>query len=846
MELKNKKYGLLKNEIMLGYSNLKMVFLIAFLVFFHINLKAGGFIRINQLGYLPKSIKVAVFLSDQKLDILAFKVVNSASSEVVFEGKPQLSDATGWGMQTAYRLNFSQVELPGTYFIELGEEKSPAFRIDYDVFDGTADFVLNYIRQQRCGFNPYLNDSCHTHDGVIVDHPTKTGEKIDVTGGWHDASDYLQYSTTSINSVFQMMFAYQSFKGIFTDKFDKNGKAGSNEVPDILDEIRWGLDWMLKMNPAPGEMYNQIADDRDHVGFRLPNKDEADYGFGEYRPVYLVTGNPQGLAQYKNESTGVSSIAGKFASAFALGSELFKEIDLEQAELLKQKALKAWDFALSDIGFCQTACNVSPYFYEERNYVDDLELAAASLFNLTGDKSYLKEASKWGKDEAISPWIRTDTARHYESYPFINLGHYFLIKENMPEFADFYRQGLDLLYLRGKDDPFLNGLPYLWCSNNFVVAALTQAELYEKTTGDTSFSEMKAALRDWLFGCNPWGTAMICAMPGVVDSPLTPHSSYTVLLKEPTYGGLVDGPVYNSTYQSLIGITLTEEDEYAPFNKGKAVYHDDVGDYSTNEPTLDGTASLTYILAALQSEGKRQAAEKSSFKKDDLGAIIRVRPNEKSIYLTFTADSFFEGGEHVLNVLDENNIKASFFFTGNFLRNKNFESIIKRIISEGHYVGAHSDSHLLYAPWENRDSTLVTETEFVEDLQNNFRELERFGVSQEKASFFMPAYEWYNRDIVEWSEEMGLRVIGLTPGTGTNADYTTPDMSNYRSSDELFSHLKNFEQGNDLNGTILLIHPGTSAERQDKFYLKLNDVIHYFTDKGYAFQSFFINPEPAH
>jgi len=837
MELNEKKYGFFRKDTMPGYSNIKMFFFIVSLVFLHIDVKAGEFIRINQLGYLPKSIKVAVYLSDEDHNLYSFAVHNAKNDSVVFQGYPKSVNANDWALKSAYRLDLSKLESTGEYYIKAGSTQSPVFRIDYDVYDGTADYILNYIRQQRCGYNPYLKDSCHTHDGVIVDNPTRTGEKMDVTGGWHDATDYLQYSTTSVNSVFQMMFAYRQYPDVFTDSFDSSGLTGSNGVPDILDEIHWGLEWMLKMNPAPGEMYNQIADDRDHAGFRLPNKDEVNYGFGKYRPVYFVTGKPQGLAQYKNESTGVSSIAGKFASAFALAAEIFKDSNPVQAAVFRQKAKDAWYFALSDTGFCQTACNVSPYFYEERNYADDLELAAASLFNLTRDKSYLKEATEWGKDEAISPWIRNDTARHYESYPFINLGHYFLMKENKQEFADFYRQGLDSLYLRGKDDPFLNGLPYLWCSNNFVVAALTQAELYEKTTGDTSFSEMKAALRDWLFGCNPWGTAMICALPGVVDSPVTPHSSYTVLLKEPTYGGLVDGPVYNSTYQSLIGITLTDEDEYAPFNKGKAVYHDDVGDYSTNEPTLDGTASLSYILAALQSEGKRQAVEQGNFQKDDLGAIIKVRPNKKSIYLTFTADSFFEGGEHVLNVLIENNIKASFFFTGNFLRNKNFEGIIKKILSEGHYVGAHSDGHLLYAPWENQDSTLVSKTEFVQDLQHNFRELERFGVSKEKASFFMPPYEWYNRDIVEWSEEMGLHVVGLTPGTGTNADYTTPEMSNYRSSEELLSRLKNFGQENGLNGAVLLIHPGTSPERWDKFYMKLDEVIQYFTVKGYSFQS---------
>ena len=160
-----------------------------------------------------------------------------------------------------------------------------------------ADYVLKYMRQQRCGYNPFLADSCHTHDGFIVDHPTKTGKIIDVTGGWHDASDYLQYVTTSANAVYQMLFAYSKNPSVYKDYYDASGRKGSNGIPDILDEARWGIDWLIKMNPDSGEMYNQIADDRDHVGFRLPTLDKASYGFGLYRPVYFVTGKSQGLAK---------------------------------------------------------------------------------------------------------------------------------------------------------------------------------------------------------------------------------------------------------------------------------------------------------------------------------------------------------------------------------------------------------------------------------------------------------------------------------------------------------------------------------------------------------------------
>ena len=802
-----------------------------------LTLKSAVVIRINQLGYLPNSIKVAVFISSENRDFSSFTVHNSISDEVVFTGKTEPKTAEEWGMKTAYRLNFSGLEKAGGYYVKVGDTRSPNFRINADVYDGTADFILNYMRQQRCGFNPFLKDSCHLHDGIIIDHPTRTGEFLNVTGGWHDATDYLQYSTTSVNTIYQMMFAYRNFPEIYGDDFDASGLHGSNGIADILDEIKWGLEWMLKMNPAPNEMYNQIADDRDHIGFRLPVGDKADYGLGEYRPVYFVTGKPQGLAKFKNQSTGVSSIAGKFASGFALGAQVFQESDTEFSQLMKQKALDAWEFALSDTGYTQTTCNVSPYYYEENNFADDLELAAAQLFQLTGENKFLKEAEYWGTLEPVSPWIQNDTAGHYESYPFINLGHYFMVQNGEKDFAKFYKDGLNLLFERGKNDPFFNGLPFLWCSNNLVAAAITQARLYEEQTGDSRFLEMEAAFRDWLFGCNPWGTAMICGLPGVEDSPMFPHSSYTVLLGGTTSGGLVDGPIESKRHKQQIGIALQKPDEYAAFNNGKAIYHDDIGDYATNEPTMDGTASLSFYLASLENAGRNQS-ENNKFEKDSEGAIVRINPNEKSIYLAFTADELFEGGEPILQTLQKHNIKGSFFFTGNFLRNPEFKEITQKIISAGHYVGAHSDKHLLYCDWQKRDSLLVDFNTFENDLRKNFTQLQKFGIQYEDANYFMPPYEWYNRQIVDWGRNLGLDVVNFTPDTGTNADYTTPEMKNYKSAETIFNNLLNFENKEDLNGAILLIHPGTEAARTDKFYLKLDELIEYFKRKGYRFQSF--------
>jgi peptidoglycan/xylan/chitin deacetylase (PgdA/CDA1 family) len=817
---------------------MKPIFLFVLISLFSFSGSASDFIRINQLGYLPHSVKVAVYFSDQVTVAERFQLFETLSGKLIFEGLTKPADASIWAQKTAMQLNFSQVTQPGGYFLKVGNCISPSFRIDSDVYKGTADFILNYMRQQRCGFNPYLNDSCHTHDGIIVDHPTKSGQRINAIGGWHDASDYLQYTTTSANAIYQLLFAYQQNPSVYGDHFQANGRPGSNGIPDILDETRWGLEWLMRMNPAKNEMYNQIADDRDHVGLRLPNKDKADYGLGKYRPVYFVTGKSQGLGKYKNRTTGVSSTAAKFSSSFALGEAVFEKIDGDFAEKLLQKSLEAWDFAKSDLGNCQTACVVSPYFYEEDNWVDDMELAAATLVPLDNQTDFQKEAKYWGELEPVTPWMELNRARHYQFYPFVNLGHALLAQSSdsviAKQFAGLMKQGLDQIRKYAGDDPFKIGVPFVWCSNNFVVAAATQAKLYRKITGDTSYEDMEAALTDWLFGCNPWGTSMVCGLPAGGDYPEIPHSSLTHILKKTTTGGLVDGPVYAHIYKSLLGIALHEADEYAAFQNGKAVYHDDMGDYSTNEPTMDGTASLSYILSSLESDSDKNT------ELDHQGAVVRMNTTEKKVYLIFSAHEYADGGPVIAATLKKHQAKASFFFTGIFYQNSANREMINRLITDGHYLGAHSDAHLLYADWTKHDSTLVSHQQFTDDLKANYQKMMAFGITPEKAPVFLPPYEWCNAESVDWSQQLGLKVINFTPGIRSNADYTTPGMPNYCSSETIINNIKDFEKKdpNGLNGCIMLIHFGTAPERTDKFYNRLGELLTFLKRKGYSTERF--------
>ncbi|MDX1699630.1 MAG: glycoside hydrolase family 9 protein, partial [Melioribacteraceae bacterium] len=573
--------------------------------------------------------------------------------------------------------------------------------------------------------------------------------------------------------------------------------------------------------------------------FTLPTLDSISYGKNLERPVYFVTGKSQGLAKYKNRTTGVSSTAAKYASAFGLGSELLEKYYPEFCSLISQKAKDAYEFAKSDLGVTQTACNVSPYFYEENNWVDDMELAAAQLGRTFNDSKYFNEAAYWGDIEPTTPWMGADTARHYQWYPFVNIGHYLLASSEDNEiknkFTRFLKSGIDKVYKRGKDNGFLMGVPFIWCSNNLVVAMLTQISLYRKLTNDTKYDEMETALRDWLFGCNPWGTSMIVGYPKYGDTPVDPHSALTAVFNYPIDGGIVDGPVYTSIFNKLRGLKIVHGDEYAEFQSDLCVYHDDYGDYSTNEPTMDGTASLSYYLSSLEEIGPKKKYEYSN------GGIVRGDINEKTIHLIFTGGDYNDGAEKVLETLEKLEIKAHFFFTGDFYRNRENYDLIKELKNDGHYLGAHSDKHLLYASWKKRDSLLVTKDEFISDLKNNYKEMSRFGISREEAHLFLPPYEWYNDEIAAWTGELGLTLINFTPGTSSNADYTTPNMGEkYVGSNEIFNSILEYEQtkSNGLNGFLLLFHVGTDPARTDKFYNKLDDLIIELNRRGYRFSLF--------
>lgn len=218
------------------------------------------------------------------------------------------------------------------------------------------------------------------------------------------------------------------------------------------------------------------------------------------------------------------------------------------------------------------------------------------------------------------------------------------------------------------------------------------------------------------------------------------------------------------------------------------------------------------------------------------GGIVRGPKGGKKIALEFTGHTFAEGGEAILNELARHQAKAAFFLTGDFLDNPKFKPLVRRIIEEGHYIGPHSDKHLLYCPWDGPKKTLVTRADFDHDLFSNYQKIGKLKV-RPKFLYWLPAYEWYNQEIVDWGKAGGFTLVNYTPGTRSNADYTEDAATNFVSSKAIFESIVRKEQAdlNGLNGFLLLMHIGVGPGRTDKMHDRLGELLDYLSGKGYQF-----------
>ncbi|MEP7269248.1 MAG: glycoside hydrolase family 9 protein [Saprospiraceae bacterium] len=565
---------------------------------------AQTYIRTNQLGYLPNDSKIAVAFSQSVIES-NFEILD-IYGKILTTGTLKKSKLNGYSeFENQYTLDFSELTEAGEYTIKINQS-TQQFKIDSHTYMGIPDVLLNFMRQQRCGYNPFFDQVCHTKDGRLMYGSLPDSSFTDVSGGWHDAGDQLKYLITGSNATARMLMAYQLFPTAFKDEYNSLGQPMQNNIPDVIDEAKWGLDWILKCHYAKDQLVHQVADDRDHVGWKFPFDDPSNYGWGKnsYRVAYSANGKPQGLNKYKSQATGIANLAGRSAAALALGYQVWNTNHYDQSFAAKclQSAEELYQMAKSNPGYQQGNSYSAPYRYNEDTWTDDMEWAAAELYRATKKKTYLKDAKKYALMTGELSWIQKDTSAHYQFYPFLNIAHFsffeFADRKFKEKLATFYKNGIDqTIRQRASKNTYSIGVPFIWCSNNLLVDLGLQIYLYERMTGDTQYHPYMIAMRDWLLGKNPWGTSMFMNIPVSGTYPHDVHTSTWALTHKEVSGGLADGPIYYSTYQKQLGLTLTHPDAFAPFQNKYVVYHDDIGDYCTNEPTMDGTACAIMFLA---------------------------------------------------------------------------------------------------------------------------------------------------------------------------------------------------------------------------------------------------------
>lgn len=798
-------------------------------------------VRVSLAGYRPADPKSAVVLSKTALRG-SWSVVDDAG-RVVSKARLPKEEPKGWGaFPHAALLDFSSLRAPGTYRVVVGLSgaSSPPFRVGEEVLRDAPDVLLEFLRQQRCGYNPFVDAVCHARDGRTAYGPLPAGSYVDARGGWHDAGDQLKYLLTSSTATAHLLQAWLVNPGVFGDAHDALGRPGANGIPDVLDEARWGLDWMLRLHPAPDALYHQVADDRDHKGWRLPQEDDAEYGWGpgRERTVYFADGRPQGLGKFPSASDGVANLAGRVAAAMALAHRVWRDdprLSGFAAECLRA-GREVYLLGRAKEGVQQGNSFGAPYRYAEASWADDMEWGAAELYRETGEAALLDDAARYARLAGSSSWTGKETVGHYEHYPFTSLGHaalHAVAPEGLRrELEAWDGEILERAASSTRAGPFRLGAPFAWCSNNFATALVTLGLARERATGDRRFRPFLADQLGWLLGRNPWGVSMFTGWPFGDSAPAAPHLPTTSLTGRSVRGGLVDGPVAGEIFRSLKGVRLTKPDSHAAYQSDEAVWHDDVMDYATNEPTMDGTAAavLMFALATAPPPAPRGCAVRE-------GGLVRGPDDTKRVSLVFAGHEHAESGAAILDALEARRAPASFFVTGAFARDAANAPLLSRIAASGHLLGPHSDAHLLYAPWTGEKRTLVSREAFRTDLERNLEALRPFGVRKGSVKVWVPPYEWWTNDVAEWSREMGLLVAGPTPGTRAAADYTEEGATGFVSSEAIVASVlaRERDDARGLNGFVLLMHLGAGPGRADKLAARLPALLDALTAKGYAF-----------
>lgn len=368
----------------------------------------------NQIGYRTNSLKTAVF--DGASEERTFDVVNADAGAVVYTGELSAESNCAFSGETNRTGDFSAVTTSGSYYITYGNlEQSYTFQIADDVYHSALDDSVRMLYLQRCGSavedDTFGHKACHNTLATIYG----TNEKIDVSGGWHDAGDYGRYVVTGAKTVADLLYSYQTAPQLFQD--DTGIPESGNVVPDILDEARYEIEWMLKMQDRSGGVHHKVTCAA-FPGYVMPEEETDE----------LIV-------------TPISTTAtADFCGTMALAYEFYQEIDADFAKQCLNAGEKAWNFLAENLNLIfKNPTDIVTGEYGDNSDRDERYWAAAQMWRATGEEKYLTAVESIGVQSGM------DSA---------NLGDYgniaILTMDGIDKDSDVYRKAKNAI-LRSAD-----------------------------------------------------------------------------------------------------------------------------------------------------------------------------------------------------------------------------------------------------------------------------------------------------------------------------------------------------------------------------------------------------------
>jgi hypothetical protein len=518
---------------------------------------ADYFLRFNQAGYLPGDIKPGIIISESNQEFNNFYIIDRNNSKIIYTGKIEETGYEYDKFSHCYTFDFSGLNKPGLYAVEINGKKSGSFQINDYLYNNIVDSLMLFFKVQRCGpTNPFLHEKCHLSDATKKIGVPDTNS-VDVTGGWHDAGDYIKFFSTTAATTYLLLFSYNFDKARFGFDADENG------VPDILEEAKIGLDWLLRCNYSDSLFVVQVQDESDHtIGWRLPENDSLQFD----RPAYVGIGK---------------NLIGIYSAVMAMASSIWNE-DLsypEFADTCLKTSVQKYSIHKKQKGIE----NGQSVFYNDNNYLGKLALGAIELYYATKDKKYLHDAIVYGDSADSDYWW---------SWGDINSLAHFRISETIPRFIQYISNNLSVFNTTKNKSVFNESTNFTWGTTTTFLGAALQAILYKSSTGINRYDSLLYLQREYIFGRNPWGISFISNVGEFYPKHI--HSQVAYFNRGYLPGALTAGPASEDILEQFE--IIREDAAYNYFNSDEAKYFDDRNDYITNEPTIFSNATALFVL----------------------------------------------------------------------------------------------------------------------------------------------------------------------------------------------------------------------------------------------------------